>query len=135
MEAPKKLKLGPPPRSRVQRRRSWRDRNYFTPPKCLQRRSAIFTILADMSMITATAWVPRGFAAPFPERYVFDEDEYERIAHLAKLQLEDAKEELEEAQNEETEASNGTSGNVAKEKNTEYGEKFTLSFFTMLILL
>ncbi|KXX79099.1 Periodic tryptophan protein 1 [Madurella mycetomatis] len=51
-----------------------------------------------MSMITTTAWVPRGFAAPFPTKYNFDEEEFERIAALAKLQLEDAKEDLEEAQ-------------------------------------
>lgn len=50
-----------------------------------------------MSMITATAWVPRGYAAPFPTKYVFDDDEYGRIAKLAKLQLEDAQEDLEEA--------------------------------------
>lgn len=51
-----------------------------------------------MSMITATAWVPRAYAAPFPTKYVFDDDEYGRIAKLAKLQLDDAKEDLEEAQ-------------------------------------
>ena len=56
-----------------------------------------------MSMITATAWVPRGFAAPFPTKYNFDEEEFERIAELAKLQLDDANEDLEEAQK----ASNG----------------------------
>ncbi|KAI8953777.1 WD domain-containing protein [Xylaria longipes] len=50
------------------------------------------------SMITTTAWVPRGFAAPFPSRYNFDEAEFERIAELAKLQLDDANEDLEEAQ-------------------------------------
>jgi periodic tryptophan protein 1 len=50
-----------------------------------------------MSMITATAWVPRGFAAPFPTKYSFDEEEFQRIADLAKLQLDDANEELEEA--------------------------------------
>ena len=53
-----------------------------------------------MSMITATAWVPRGFAAPFPTKYTFDEDEFLRIAELAKLQLDDANEDLEEARNE-----------------------------------
>ncbi|THV49184.1 hypothetical protein BGAL_0207g00050 [Botrytis galanthina] len=53
-----------------------------------------------MSMITATAWVPRGFAAPFPTKYNFDEEEFQRIADLAKLQLEDANDDLEEAQNE-----------------------------------
>jgi len=52
-----------------------------------------------MSMITATAWVPRGFAAPFPTKYEFNEAEFERISSLAKLQLEEAKEDLEEARN------------------------------------
>ena len=42
-----------------------------------------------MSMITATTWVPRGYAAEFPTKY----------AKLAKLQLEDAKEDLESAEN------------------------------------
>ncbi|KAK3047355.1 rRNA-processing protein [Extremus antarcticus] len=50
-----------------------------------------------MSMITATTWVPRGHAAAFPTRYVFDEDEYARISKLAKLELDDAKEDLETA--------------------------------------
>lgn len=50
-----------------------------------------------MSMITATTWVPRGFAAPFPTKYTFDEDEFKRIAELAKLHLDDAKEDLDEA--------------------------------------
>lgn len=50
-----------------------------------------------MSIITATAWVPRGYAAAFPTKYVFDEDEYGRIAKLAKLQLDDAQEDLDEA--------------------------------------
>jgi periodic tryptophan protein 1 len=54
-------------------------------------------------MITTAAWVPRGFAAPFPSKYTFDEDEFERIAELAKLQLDDAKEDLDEA-DEEAEA-------------------------------
>jgi periodic tryptophan protein 1 len=53
-----------------------------------------------MSMITATAWVPRGFAAPFPTKYNFDEEEFQRIAELAKLQLDDANDELDEARNE-----------------------------------
>jgi hypothetical protein len=71
-----------------------------------------------MSMITATTWVPRGFAAPFPNKYVFDEDEYERIAQLAKLQLDDAREELEEAQGKEK-GSNGTSSAAEKSKDIE----------------
>ncbi|KAF2154759.1 WD40 repeat-like protein [Myriangium duriaei CBS 260.36] len=50
-----------------------------------------------MSMITAVSWVPRGHAAQFPTKYVFDEEEYERISKLAKLELDDAREDLEEA--------------------------------------
>jgi periodic tryptophan protein 1 len=59
-----------------------------------------------MSMITATAWVPRGFAAPFPTKYTFDEEEFQRIAELAKLQLDDANEDLEEVQ-KQSEGQNG----------------------------
>jgi periodic tryptophan protein 1 len=57
------------------------------------------------SMITTSAWVPRGFAAPFPSRYNFDETEFERIAELAKIQLDDANDDLEEARAEEEGAS------------------------------
>lgn len=49
-------------------------------------------------MITTSTWVPRGFAAPFPSKYNFDEEEFERIASLAKLKLDDANDDLEEAQ-------------------------------------
>jgi periodic tryptophan protein 1 len=70
-------------------------------------------------MITATTWVPRGFAAPFPTKYEFDEDEYDRIAKLANLQLEDAKEDLEEAQAEKEGKSNGTSTKASKSKDDE----------------
>ncbi|KAF3061129.1 putative WD repeat-containing protein C17D11.16 [Daldinia childiae] len=59
------------------------------------------------SMITTSTWVRRGFAAPFPAKYDFDEAEFDRIANLAKLQLDDAKEDLEEAQEGEE---NGVSG-------------------------
>jgi periodic tryptophan protein 1 len=72
-----------------------------------------------MSMITAAQWVPRGFAAPFPQKYELDEKEYERIAELAKLQLEDAQEDLEEA-----EGHNGTTnGSKLAEEDEEMGEK------------
>jgi len=81
-------------------------------------------------MITSSAWVPRGFAAPFPKKYEFDEDEFERIAELAKLKLEDAQEDLEEAKaelddtvddpeetkTEEAGPSHGENGNKEKKK-------------------
>ena len=47
-----------------------------------------------MSMITATVWVPRGYAATFPTKYDVDEHELARISKLAKLKLDDANEEL-----------------------------------------
>jgi periodic tryptophan protein 1 len=62
-----------------------------------------------MSMITATTWVPRGYAAAFPTKYVFDDEEYGRITKLAKLQLEDAEEDLVEAQ-----ATNGSTNVLTK---------------------
>ncbi|OJD17495.1 hypothetical protein AJ78_02416 [Emergomyces pasteurianus Ep9510] len=50
-----------------------------------------------MSMITATTWVRRGVAAPFPEKYEIDDAEINRISELARLQLEDAKIDLKHA--------------------------------------
>lgn len=52
-----------------------------------------------MSMITASSWVPRGAAAQFPVRYNLDERELSRISKLAKLQLDDAREDFESARN------------------------------------
>jgi len=63
-----------------------------------------------MSMITATTWVPRGFAAPFPIKYSFDEEEFKRIAELAKLQLDDANEDLDEVRNGARVANAGSDG-------------------------
>ncbi|KAK9448177.1 WD40-repeat-containing domain protein [Limtongia smithiae] len=48
-------------------------------------------------MISATTWVPQGFAAEFPSRYEMDDEEVDRISKLAQLRLDDALEDLEEA--------------------------------------
>ncbi len=72
--------------------------------------------LLKMSLITATAWVPRGFAAQFPKKHDFDEAEVERIADLAKLQLDDAKQDLDEARNG-VKLSEDPEENECKEKN------------------
>ena len=69
-----------------------------------------------MSLVTATQWVPRGHAAAFPTKYVFDEGEYARISKLAKLELDDAKEGLENAR-QKTADPNGDS--VKNEKEIE----------------
>lgn len=75
------------------------------------------------TMITTAAWVPRGFAAPFPTKYNFDEAEFERIADLAKLQLDDANEDLEEAQDEQEGgaeiAEHGSGGSSKKTKSNK----------------
>jgi periodic tryptophan protein 1 len=65
------------------------------------------------SMITAAQWVPRGFAAPFPAKYELDEAEFDRIAQLAKLQLDDAEDDLKEAK----EAHDEEEGVAKKSKN------------------
>ena len=70
-------------------------------------------------MITATAWVPRGHAAAHPTKYEFDEEEYERIAKLAKMELEEAKEGLEEAKQALNEDGEGASVGASKEKKDE----------------
>jgi periodic tryptophan protein 1 len=76
-----------------------------------------------MSMITAGQWVPRGVAAQFPTKYHFDEEEYSRIAEIAKLQLDDANEDLEEAREEdevvEDEPAPSGSGSGKKEKKSK----------------
>lgn len=76
-----------------------------------------------MSMITAAQWVPRGVAAPFPAKYNFDEAEFERIAELAKLQLDDANEDLEEAQNAEDEVETSQNGSEAEGKKKKKSKK------------
>ncbi|KAJ5924374.1 RRNA processing protein Pwp1 [Penicillium verhagenii] len=54
------------------------------------------------SMITTTTWVKRGVAAQFPTKYEIDEDEMNRISKLARMQLEDAKDDMSAAQGEDT---------------------------------
>jgi periodic tryptophan protein 1 len=77
-------------------------------------------------MVTAATWVPRGQAAQFPTKAVFDGEEYSRIAKLAKLQLDDAQEDIEEAQEHEAvaaaEKSNGTSKKSKSKKSKEEKE-------------
>lgn len=73
-------------------------------------------------MITTAAWVPRGFAAPFPTKYNFDEKEFERIAELAKLQLDDANDDLEEARGNEGESSQAKGQGKSSEKNDPSAE-------------
>ncbi|KAI5786417.1 WD40-repeat-containing domain protein [Peziza echinospora] len=85
-----------------------------------------------LGMVTATAWVPRGFAAQFPIRKEFDEEEFSRIAGLARGQLEDAKDDLEiaekgddddeeeeEEDDDEDETKEGTDGGVTLDTGVE----------------
>jgi periodic tryptophan protein 1 len=68
-----------------------------------------------MSLITTATWVRRGFAAPFPTKYNFDDAEFERVAQLARLQLDDARDELKEAQKGKEDVANELSNNEPAE--------------------
>ncbi|KAI4116544.1 MAG: hypothetical protein LQ345_003057 [Seirophora villosa] len=72
-----------------------------------------------MSMITASLWVPRGAAAENPTQYHVDEKELARISNLAKLQLEDAKDDLREAQNGQPERGEERSSSGEEEEEEE----------------
>jgi periodic tryptophan protein 1 len=104
--------------------KSWHIRERKVPPKSFAGKTCYrFHIVSsntlphsklnqahNMSMITATTWVPRGHAAAFPTKYVFDQDEYVRISKLAKLELDDAKQDLEKAR----EAMNKSNGDASE---------------------
>lgn len=83
-------------------------------------------------MITTTAWVRRGVAAQFPTKYEIDEDEMDRISKLAKMQLEEARDDLkaatdgkaeDEAMDEDEEVANGTNTNVVESDGSKKAEK------------
>lgn len=84
----------PPPRNAAAH--SWPHQNlfFFSLPTNTQKTTT------DAAMITATTWVPKGFAAQFPKRYDVSEEEFARIADMARLQLADAQEGLNEARAE-----------------------------------
>lgn len=69
-------------------------------------------------MITTSAWVRRGMAAQFPTKYEIDENEMNRISELARMQLEDAKEDLSTAQE-------GDEGEEAMDEDQEGGKDGT----------
>ncbi|KAG0667957.1 rRNA-processing protein [Maudiozyma exigua] len=60
-------------------------------------------------MISATAWVPRGFASEFPEKYELDDAEIQRIENMANLNLNEVDvEEAERLAAEEAQEQEGT---------------------------
>ena len=67
-----------------------------------------------MSVITATAWVPRGYAAQFPTKYDIDEQELNRVSQLARLNLDDAKQDLTEVEGFETSRKVTENGDAVK---------------------
>ncbi|KKK18777.1 hypothetical protein ARAM_004296 [Aspergillus rambellii] len=78
-----------------------------------------------MSMITTSAWVRRGVAAQFPTKYEIDEEEMNRISKLARMQLEDAREELSAAQERENGEHDEKDGDVMEEDDDDDAEKKT----------
>ena len=65
------------------------------------------------NLISAVSWVRRGVAAKNPEKYVLDNKELERVSALAKIELEDAREELERAHLAALSMGNGPEGEDA----------------------
>ena len=49
------------------------------------------------NLISAVSWVRRGVSAQYPQKYVLDDKELERVSALARIELEDARIELERA--------------------------------------
>jgi len=48
-------------------------------------------------MISALAWIKKGAAKQFPDKYTLSEEEYQRISNLTEQQVKDAKDDLNEA--------------------------------------
>lgn len=69
-------------------------------------------------MISATCWVPRGYASEFPEKYELDDEEMERINQMANLNLNDAGAEMEEVAEEEDAEEEDAEEKGAEEKET-----------------
>jgi periodic tryptophan protein 1 len=69
-------------------------------------------------MLSATGWVPRGFASEFPEKYELDDEEMERITKLAQLEINDAKksiEQLEESDKDDEDKEEATNGGMKEQ--------------------
>ena len=69
-------------------------------------------------MITTTTWVRRGVAAQFPTKYEIDEAEMSRISKLARMQLEDAKDDMNAAQDGSEDEGDDAMEEDAEEKNS-----------------
>lgn len=54
-------------------------------------------------MISATKWVPRGYATEFPVKYAMNDEELERLSEMAKLKIEEAKEDMEDIEDADEE--------------------------------
>jgi len=48
-------------------------------------------------MISALAWIKKGAAKQFPDKYTLSEEEYKRISNLTEQQVNSAKEDLNNA--------------------------------------
>lgn len=65
-------------------------------------------------MISASGWVPRGFASEFPEKYELDDSEMERITAMARLQL---------GENDEKDGDEDESEDVSSKKPANLGSQ------------
>lgn len=61
--------------------------------------SLVFAFLVHWNIANIQYRVKRGVAVQHPTKYILDDEELQRVSTLARIELEDAKEELERAQN------------------------------------
>lgn len=53
-----------------------------------------------VTLVSSVCFIPRGVAAEFPKKYVFNDDEYEKISKLVDLQVKTAKDENKKDKNQ-----------------------------------
>ncbi|EGN98850.1 hypothetical protein SERLA73DRAFT_89888 [Serpula lacrymans var. lacrymans S7.3] len=70
-------------------------------------------------LISSVSWVKRGVSARYPNKYVLDEKELERVSALARIELEDARTELERAHEAAKSMGRGAEGDEADDADDE----------------
>ncbi|CAA7266975.1 unnamed protein product [Cyclocybe aegerita] len=71
------------------------------------------------NLISAVAWVRRGVSAQHPAKYVLDDQELERVSALARIELEDARDELQRAHLAAQSMGKGAEGDEADDNNVD----------------
>lgn len=75
------------------------------------------------NLISCVAWVKRGVAAQHPHKYVLDENELGRVSALARIELEDARQELERAHKAAIKMGKGAEGEEADDHDEDQDDQ------------